>query len=260
MKALTIQNDYQSTPRTITWLVRKNPSAVFYAKILLIIYQAARLAKKGVYDSDHWVQSSLDTIKALESVGGHLDVQNLKSLQNLDPPCVIIGNHMSVLETFVLPCLIQPLLDVTFVVKDSLIAYPFFGNVLRSRNPIVVGRANAREDFRIVLEEGQNRLNAGISVIIFPQTTRSIHFDATAFNSLGVKLAKRAKVPIIPLALKTDAWGVGKWFKDAGKIRPNLPVHFSFGESLQVQGAGKEEHQFIVNFIANKMKQWNRER
>jgi len=37
----------------------------------------------------------------------------------LPSACVFIGNHMSILETFVLPCLIQPHRDVTFVVKES---------------------------------------------------------------------------------------------------------------------------------------------
>jgi 1-acyl-sn-glycerol-3-phosphate acyltransferase len=124
---------------------------------------------------------------------------------------------------------------------------------MRNRNPIVVGRANPRQDLRTVLEEGQNRLNANISVIIFPQTTRSINFDPQQFNSLGVKLAKRCKVPVIPVALKTDAWGNGRKFKDFGKIRPAKSVYITFGDPLLVQGSGKEEYKFIVDFIAEKM-------
>ena len=173
--------------------------------------------------------------------------------KNLESSCVFVSNHMSILETFVLPCLIQPYRDVTFVVKESLLSFPFFKHVMRNRNPIVVGRANPREDLRTVLEEGQNRLDANISVIIFPQTTRSNNFDAKQFNSLGVKLAKRSNVPVIPVALKTDAWGVGHRFKDFGKIRPAKSVHIAFGDQMLVQGSGKEEHKFIVDFIAEKL-------
>ena len=92
-----------------------------------------------------------------------------------------------------------------------------------------------------------------ISVIIFPQTTRSNKFNAKQFNSLGVKLAKRGKVPVVPIALKTDAWGIGRRFKDFGKIRPAKPVHITFGDPLRVQGSGKEEHKFIVDFIDRKL-------
>jgi 1-acyl-sn-glycerol-3-phosphate acyltransferase len=217
----------------------------------MIVLNASRSSKKGAYTNDRWIQSSLNTVKALESVGGRFEIQNLASLRKLESTCVFVSNHMSILETFVLPCLIQPYRDVTFVVKESLLSFPFFKHVMRNRNPVVVGRTNPREDLRTVLQEGQNRLNANISVVIFPQTTRSIDFDPTKFNSLGVKLAKRGKVPVIPVALKTDAWGVGRKFKDFGKIRPAIPVHITFGDPLQIQGSGKEEHKIIVDFISN---------
>jgi 1-acyl-sn-glycerol-3-phosphate acyltransferase len=142
------------------------------------------------------------------------------------------------------------------VIKESLIAYPFFKHVMQSRNPIVVGRANPREDLKTVLVEGQKLLNADVSVIIFPQTTRSVHFDHQKFNSLGVKLAKRGKVPVVPVALKTDAWGIGRRFKDLGKIRPDRTVRITFGDPMPVQGSGKEEHKFIVDFIVKNMKTW----
>jgi len=250
---LTIQNTYHSPKQPTPWFARSNPTPVFYAKILMIVLKASRLCKKGAYTNDRWIQSSLNTVKALESVGGRFEIQNLAIPRNLESSCVFVSNHMSILETFVLPCLIQPYRDVTFVVKESLLSFPFFKHVMRNRNPIVVGRANPREDLRTVLEEGQNRLNANISVIIFPQTTRSINFDPQTFNSLGVKLAKRGKVPVIPVALKTDAWGNGRKFKDFGKIRPAKAVHISFGDPLLVQGSGKEEHKFIVDFIAKKL-------
>ncbi len=219
----------------------------------MIILKASRLCKKGAYTRDRWIQSSLNTVKALESVGGRFELQNLAIPRELESACVFVSNHMSILETFVLPCLIQPYRDVTFVVKESLLSFPFFKHVMRSRNPIVVGRANPRQDLRTVLEEGQNRLKANISVIIFPQTTRSINFDPQQFNSLGVKLAKRGNVPVIPVALKTDAWGNGRKFKDLGKIRPAKSVHITFGDPLLVQGSGKEEYKFIVDFIAKEL-------
>jgi len=250
---LTIQNTYHSPKQPTPWFARSNPTPVFYAKILMIVLKASRLCKKGAYTNDRWIQSSLNTVKALESVGGRFEIQNLAIPRNLESSCVFVSNHMSILETFVLPCLIQPYCDVTFVVKESLLSFPYFKHVMRNRNPIVVGRANPREDLRTVLEEGQNRLNANISVIIFPQTTRSINFDPQTFNSLGVKLAKRGKVPVIPVALKTDAWGNGRKFKDFGKIRPAKLVHISFGDPLLVQGSGKEEHKYVVDFIAKKL-------
>jgi 1-acyl-sn-glycerol-3-phosphate acyltransferase len=256
MNYLTTQNNYKSPKTPISWFARKFPTSIFYAKMFLVVLKASKFSKKGDYTSERWIQSSLDIVKALESVGGSFEMQNVATHRQFESPCVFIANHMSILETFVLPCLIQPYRDVTFVVKDSLISYPFFKHVMVSQDPVVVGRVNPRQDLKNVLEEGQKRLNNNISMVIFPQTTRSLSFDTKKFNTLGVKLAKRAKVPVIPIALKTDAWGIGRRFKDFGKINPATPVRICFGEPLYVKGSGKEEHNYIVEFITAKLKSW----
>lgn len=237
-------------------MARQNPGVVFYAKILGVVWRAARLAKQRRYDGAAWIQSSLTTVRALESVGGCFDLEHLDIPGTLDSACVFIANHMSILETFVLPCLIRPHRDLTFVIKESLISYPLFGHVMRSRNPVVVGRENPREDLKAVLEEGRKRIEANVSVVIFPQTTRSVEFDPLKFNSLGVKLARRCGVPIVPVALKTDAWGLGERFKDFGAIRPEKRVHICFGEPLAVVGSGKEEHGRVMDFIAAHLSAW----
>jgi 1-acyl-sn-glycerol-3-phosphate acyltransferase len=253
---LTEENAYQSAGTSASWMGRRWPNAVFYAKILAIVYRASKLAQKGLYDNHRWIESSLTTVRALESVGGRLDVHGLENIQGLKSPAVFIGNHMSILETFVLPCLIVPYRNVTFVVKESLITYPFFGHVMRNRNPVVVGRDNPREDLKTVLEEGQKRLQKGISIVIFPQTTRSVAFDSKKFNTLGVKLAKRCQAPVVPFALKTDAWGLGRRIKDFGPIRPEKTVHIHFGEPMPVGGSGKEEHAAVVAFIEKNLAEW----
>ena len=96
-------------------------------------------------------------------------------------------------------------------------------------------------------------------MIVFPQTTRRPVFDPAQFNSIGVKLARRAGVPVIPLAVKTDAWGLGWPLKDLGKIDPSRTVRFSFGDPLTVTGTGKEEHEEVVRFITDKLDSWSGE-
>jgi len=81
-------------------------------------------------------------------------------------------------------------------------------------------------------------------------------FDPREFNTIGVKLAKRADVPVIPFALKTDAWGNGKMVKDFGRIDPSRTVHFAFGAPLRVTQQGAAEHQEIIRFIVSNLKAW----
>jgi len=222
----------------------------------MVIYKGTRLVKKGAYTNKHWIQSSIDIVRALESVGGRIEIHNLDAFKNLKTPCVFIGNHMSILETFILPSLIQPFQNVTFVVKESLISYPYFGHLMRDRDPIIVGRQSPRHDLKTVLQEGEKRLSKEISIVVFPQTTRSAEFTHKKFNTLGIKLAKRNQVPVVPIALKTDAWGMGKWVADIGKIQPEKTVHVCFGDPLWIQGSGKNTHQKVVDFITHNLSEW----
>ncbi len=248
-----IPSGYRSPARKVSWASRQFPNLVFYSRLPGVVLKAARLAKKGLYHDEDWARSSRSMIDLLERVGVSVEMENVSALSGLESPCVFVGNHMSVLETFVLPCIIQPHVRFTFVVKKSLIDYPVFKHVMRSRDPIVVGRTNPREDLKAVMEGGLKRLNDGISVLIFPQTTRTTELDPKSFNTIGIKLAKRAGVPVIPFALKTDAWGIGRWIKDFGKIDPSKRVSFWFGNPISISGKGKDEHESILRFILEKL-------
>jgi 1-acyl-sn-glycerol-3-phosphate acyltransferase len=232
------------------------PSLSFYSRFLLIVARAGWKAKWGKYDSDSWIDSSLEVLRGLENVGINVEVSGIEYLLELNDPVVIVGNHMSMMETLLLPGIIQPLLDVTFVVKQSLLDYPVFKYVMRSRNPIAVSRTNPRNDLKVVMTDGVERLKNGISVIVFPQTTRSQNFDAKQMSSIGVKLARKAGVSVIPLALKTDAWQNGRLAKDFGRLDVEKTAYFSFGEPLKVRGKGNEEQAAVNGFIAEKLKSW----
>jgi 1-acyl-sn-glycerol-3-phosphate acyltransferase len=248
---------YETSIDKVSLLSKIAPSFIFYSKLLPIVFKASSNAKRLQYDNAEWSESSLDVLRALENVGIKIEITGVDYLKNLEGPCVFIGNHMSTLETFVLPAIIQPLKDVTFVVKKGLVEYPVFKYVMRSRKPITVGRTNPRDDLKAVMEGGVQRLKAGRSIIIFPQTTRTTIFDPKAFNTIGIKLAHRANVPVVPIALKTDAWGNGKYLKDFGKIDPSKKVYFAFREPLWIKNRGVEEHNKVIEFIIEKLRQWS---
>lgn len=248
--------DYRSPDGRPGWFRRSCPGAVFYAKLFSIVWRASRKAKRGIYDDAAWVGSSCEVVRLLESIGARVEVENHAAIRGLTGPAVIIGNHMSTLETFVLPSILRPVGPVTFIVKRQLVEMPVFKHVMRSRDPVVVGRAHPREDLKTMLEEGEARLRAGISVIVFPQKTRAPSFTPAEFNSIGVKLAKRAGVPVVPLALRSDAWGLGRMVKDVGPIRPERPVRFAFGPRLTVVGNGRETQEATVRFISEKLRSW----
>ncbi len=247
---------YRTTPQRIAGLAKTFPHVAFYRAFLTIIIRAGLRVKRHHYSNTDWCRSSLGVLENLERIGLRFEITGLEHLEQFDTSCVVIGNHMSTLETVVLPGLIQPIKDVTFIVKNTLLKYPIFRDVLSARNPIVVNRVNPRQDFKTVMREGCDRLRRGISIIVFPQTTRFLTFDPSQFNTLGIKLAKRANVPIVPLALLTDAWRNGKYLKDFGPIDPSKKVFFAFGKPIWIQGPGKAEHHATMAFVQRKIEAW----
>lgn len=255
-KLLPLDLNYRTVPQPVSRFSKAFPALACYSRFLVTIFKASAQCKFGHYDNTQWSHSSYEIIKALEKVGVCFEMSGLEHIQQLKTPCVVVANHMSMLETVILPAVIQPFHDVTFIVKESLMDYPVFKHILRNRNPIVVNRVNPRQDLKTVMHEGAERLKRGISVVVFPQTTRSTSFDAQKFNSLGVKLAARAKVPVVPLALITDAWGNGKIIKEFGRIDPSKIVRFCFGKPLSIDGRGSDQHQVVIDFIGHQMTKW----
>jgi 1-acyl-sn-glycerol-3-phosphate acyltransferase len=228
----------------------------FTAKYAGIVFRTRKEAVRGIYDKKAWADSSFYIFRFIEKAGGKYCISGMENISKDPDPVVFIGNHMSTLETMVLPGLIAPHREVTFVVKESLVKHPLFGHVMRSREPIVVGRTDARKDFEVVMTKGHELLSKGISIVIFPQSHRSIEFKPEEFNSLGVKLAKKAGVKVVPIALKTDFWGQGKIIKELGPLNSKKTIYFKFGEPFPITGSGKAENQKIIEFIQSSLKLW----
>lgn len=242
-------------PSLFSWIKRSR--LAFIIGLMGVVLKARRLALDGKYDWEEWTRSSVDILKMLETSGAVFDIRGLDNIRYLNEPVVFISNHMSTLETMVFPCLIAPFLDVTFVVKDSLVNYPFFGPIMRSRNPVVVSRSNSRNDLLTVLNEGSAILKKNESIIIFPQSTRRDFFKVSEFNSLGIKLAGRSGVKVVPVAIKTDYWRNGKYIKDMGPFNRKQPVNIEFGKPMDISGNAKDAHAEVVQYITGKLKEWN---
>jgi 1-acyl-sn-glycerol-3-phosphate acyltransferase len=231
-------------------------SLIYYVKLISTLTRASFSARRGTLDDARWAFHSHRVLEIVETVGGKVNISGLEALSRQPGPVVFIANHMSLLETLILAGIALPFKRVTFVIKEELRHYPVIGHFMRSLKLIAVSRQNPREDLKVVMGEGSNFISNGVSVFIFPQATRSVEFNVQAFNTLGVKLAARAGVPVIPVAIKTDFQGNGKLIKDMGLIDPGKVVYFKFGEPLAVEGKGREAHQSVVEFIAENLTAW----
>ncbi|AVM44826.1 1-acyl-sn-glycerol-3-phosphate acyltransferase [Victivallaceae bacterium BBE-744-WT-12] len=229
----------------------------FYLNNFGIFARTGRCGRRGRLDKERQIYYSNKNFRLVEKCGGRIHLRGLENLRDVSgEPVVLIGNHMSLLETALFHAVAREYLDFTFVIKQSLLTVPFFRDIMRSLGAIPVGRENPRDDLRAVLGDGKKVLESGRSIIIFPQSTRSETFDAAKFNSIGIKLAKSAGVRVLPFALKTDFLGNGKYLRDMGPVRPKRGVYFEFAPARAVEGNGQALQQEIIGFIQSRLASW----
>jgi 1-acyl-sn-glycerol-3-phosphate acyltransferase len=246
----------QSRPGFLSNYLPGSLSLLYYIRLGYTLFHSTFPARRGSLDRAMWAMYSHRCLKVVESVGGNVNISGLESVAGQQGPVVYIGNHMSLAETLIMPGIVLAFSRVNFVIKEELRHYPVLGSIFKALGLIAVSRKNPREDFKVVLREGHKFISTGGSVIIFPQATRNTEFDVQGFNTLGVKLALRAGVPVIPVAIKTDFQGNGKLIKDMGPIDPSKMLYFKFGEPMAVMDKGREAHRYVVEFISENLKAW----
>lgn len=258
MKPFFTENKYQTNKNSRKFIDKLflNSRWYFVYTNAKEVFTGRKQVAKGEYDTTNWAASSYRIFQNVEKCGGQIYIDGLDNIYKVDGPVVFVSNHMSTLETFIFPCIIAPIKEATFVVKEGLTTNPIFGPIMRARNPIVVSRKNSRQDLINVLNQGKDKLASGTSIILFPEGTRQVEFSPEKFNSLGVKLAKEAGVPVIPVAIKTDFWRNGKLIKDIGPIYRKEPICITFGEPIFITGNGKAEHKQAVDFIQEKINEF----
>lgn len=122
---------------------------------------------------------------------------------------------------------------------------------------IPVDRVNPRDDLKVAMTEGLKTLKAGNNMVIYPQSTRAAVFDEEKFNSLGVKLATRAGVKVMPIALKADFQGIGKKMKDIAPLDRSKTIKLRFGPLLSpTKENAREVHTECVRFVSSTLKEW----
>jgi len=231
-------------------------SARYAFTIISIVSRCAWNTLRGKFDYDRWAEICMSSVIFAEKMGASITFDGFEQRAAYPGPVVYVSNHMSTLETMVFPTTLTSFGKLAIILKKSLDTFPFVGAAARAVGSIAVTRKNAREDLVTVLEQGALRLASGSSVLLFPQGTRQSVFEAKRFNSLGAKLAERAKVPVVPLAVKTDFLQTGTWIKDFGPVDPSKPIRFACGPVIPTEQGAKKAHEQSIVFIEGKLREW----
>jgi len=134
----------------------------------------------------------------LEIGGVHLTVRGLDHL-NPSRPYIFMANHRSNID---IPVLVQslPKFQLRWIAKRELLFVPFFGWALWSSKHILVDRST-RSHAMASLKKAKERIAGGLSVVFFPEGTRSRDGELLPFKKGGFLLAIRTHTPIVPITI-----------------------------------------------------------
>lgn len=133
-----------------------------------------------------------------------------------DRPVVFLAKHQSAWETIALQQILPPL---SFVLKRELLRIPFFGWGLSQFSCIAIDRKAGRDALEQVVEQGNQRLRSGFSVIVFPEGTRVAIGGRKRYKPGGAWLAQHAGVAVVPIAHNAgEFWRRNTFRKTPGEV------------------------------------------
>lgn len=128
---------------------------------------------------------------------------------------VVCSNHQSYFDPLLLGALCNRRMN--YLARENLFSSKLFGGLIRFYDAIPV----RRDGMSITgLKETLRRLKRGELVVIFPEGTRTQDGDIAPLKSGFCMLARKAKVPLMPVAIDGayDVWPKGQRFPRLARV------------------------------------------
>jgi 1-acyl-sn-glycerol-3-phosphate acyltransferase len=133
---------------------------------------------------------------------------------------VIISNHQSMLDILLLNCLRYRFKWISKIENRNV---PVIGWYLKMADYIIVDRGD-EESKAEMLERSYSCLKKGISIMIFPEGTRSLNNEIGFFKRGAFQLALQSQVPILPVLID-----------GTGGILPKHGLIFGSGHKIRIR-------------------------
>jgi 1-acyl-sn-glycerol-3-phosphate acyltransferase len=156
-----------------------------------------------------------------------------------DRPAIYVMNHQSSLD---IPAAFAVLpVDLRFIAKHTLRKVPFLGWYMSWTGMVFVDRSNSTQAVGS-LNAAAERVRGGISLLAYPEGTRSRDGRIMPFKKGPFVLALQAGVPIVPIAIE------GSMRCMPAHLRPFRPgvVRMAIGAPIPTAGMPMEQRDDLV--------------
>lgn len=156
---------------------------------------------------------------------------------------IFLSKHQSAWETIALITVIPG--PKVWVLKRELLFVPIFGWIFIHFKPIAINRKSGRKAVFQIINQGIQRLQSGLSVIIFPEGTRVAPGTRKRYGIGGALLAEKSGYPVVPIA-----HNAGVFWKRRGVIKYPGTIDVKIGQSIQSEGlTANEINQQVEDWI-----------
>lgn len=167
--------------------------ALYFAMLFLSVILPFDKQRKIVHAQCFWWSDAIIAINPFWEM-------HVKGLENIDKKrtYVIVSNHQSLADIVVL---YQTKMQFKWVAKENLFKVPFIGWSLSLAKHIQLSRgdfSSIKHVYRLAAEW----LRGGMSVLFFPEGTRSETSDMRDFQNGAFKLAIKEGAPVLPIFLE----------------------------------------------------------
>jgi 1-acyl-sn-glycerol-3-phosphate acyltransferase len=156
-----------------------------------------------------------------------------------DRPAIYVMNHQLSLD---IPAAFAVLpVDLRFIAKHTLRKVPFLGWYMSWTGMVFVDRSNSTQAVE-TLNAAAERVRGGISLLAYPEGTRSRDGRILPFKKGPFVLALQAGVPVVPIAIE------GSMQCMPAHMRPFRPgvVRIAIGAPIPTAGMSMDERDDLV--------------
>jgi 1-acyl-sn-glycerol-3-phosphate acyltransferase len=165
------------------------------------------------------------SLPALRLLGVQATLQD-QTLCAQTTPCIIVANHQSNYDLFMLGCVVPP--RTVTIGKKSLRWIPIFGQIFWLAGNVLIKRGNAAQAKDAMLKTTDTLQNDNTSIWVFVEGTRNLGKGLLPFKKGAFQMAINAGVPIVPLCCNTykNSLRLNRWRSGQLIIRtlPAIPT------------------------------------
>lgn len=163
--------------------------------------------------------------------GTHVTAQGL---DKLDPTAsyVFSGNHISSMEIPVMISLLP--VSVRFLAKKELFGVPVLGPAMRAIHMVRTDRQAGGMAHRAINEQVALVVRAGLSLVIYPEGTRSKDAEMMPFKKGAFRIAIDNGLPVVPVTIT----GSERVWRPGGKLIYGGNVRLAIHDPIPTTGMG----------------------